>query len=109
MFDISAYLSVGNYNIILIDWREAAGNLWYWKVAKSVPLVAKRVARLLDFLIQHADLDPAKTKMIGHSLGGHIVGLAARFTNKEISEVLGKFDNKIEKEIKIQFTNSKDY
>ena len=87
----SAYLSVGHYNVILIDWSKAAEYLWYWKVARSVPLVAERVTQLIDFLQSQAGLDPSKTKVIGHSLGGHVVGLAARNANGDIAEAVGKF------------------
>ncbi|KAM0728159.1 Lipase member H-B [Formica fusca] len=83
-----AYLSIGDYNIILVDWSKAAGNLWYWKVVKSVPLVAGHVTRLINFLEESADLDTSKTRLIGHSLGGHIVGLAARNANNDIAEVM---------------------
>ncbi|KAG5338384.1 LIPP lipase, partial [Acromyrmex charruanus] len=83
-----AYLSIGHYNVILIDWSKAAGYLWYWKVARSVPLVAERVTQLIDFLQSQAGLDPSKTKVIGHSLGGHVVGLAARNANGNIAEAV---------------------
>lgn len=86
----SAYLDVGDYNVILVDWSKAAGNLWYWKVVESVPLVAQRVTELIDFLQKEAGLDSSKTKIIGHSLGGHIAGLAARNTKSKIAEVVGK-------------------
>lgn len=85
-----AYLNVSNYNVILVDWSKAAGNLWYWKVARSVPLVAQRVTELIDFLERKAGLDPSKTKVVGHSLGGHVVGLAARNAKSKIAEAIGK-------------------
>ncbi|XP_071569312.1 pancreatic triacylglycerol lipase [Temnothorax nylanderi] len=84
----NAYLNVGDYNVILVDWSKAAGNLWYWKVAQSVPLVAQRVTELIDFLESEAGLDPSKTRVVGHSLGGHVAGLAARNARGEIAETI---------------------
>lgn len=90
----SAYLSVGDYNVILIDWRKAAKSLMYWKVVRSVPLVAEHVTKLLDFLESKANMNPATTKLIGHSLGAHIVGLAARSAKSKIAETIGEFNKK---------------
>ncbi|XP_077277089.1 pancreatic triacylglycerol lipase-like isoform X1 [Temnothorax americanus] len=84
----NAYLNVGDYNVILVDWSKAAGNIWYWKVTQSVPLVAQRVTELIDFLESEAGLDPSKTRVVGHSLGGHVAGLAARNTRGEIAEAI---------------------
>ncbi|XP_025155365.1 pancreatic triacylglycerol lipase-like isoform X2 [Harpegnathos saltator] len=83
-----AYLKAGDYNVILIDWQKAASYLIYWKSASSVPQVASRAALMLNFLEENAGLNPDTTKLIGHSLGAHISGLAARFANSEINEVL---------------------
>jgi predicted alpha/beta hydrolase len=81
-----------DYNVILIDWREAAKNLWYWKVVRSVPLVAKHVTNMIDFLETNMDLNPVTTRVVGHSLGAHVAGLAARFARSEIAETIGKSD-----------------
>ncbi|XP_029166574.1 lipase member H-like [Nylanderia fulva] len=83
-----AYLSTGDYNVILADWRTAAGNLLYWKVVKSVPLVAEHLTRFINFLVKNAGLDTKRTRLTGHSLGGHIVGLAARAIDSNIAEVM---------------------
>lgn len=86
-----AYLNVSDYNIIVIDWREAAGSLWYWKVVRSVPLVAELVTKLIDLLEGNVNLNPVTTRLVGHSLGAHIVGLAARQAKSELAEVIGQF------------------
>ncbi|XP_072763430.1 pancreatic triacylglycerol lipase [Anoplolepis gracilipes] len=83
-----AFLSVGDYNVILVDWRKAAGSLWYWKVVKGVPLVAGLVTKLINFLEKDAGLNTSRIGLIGHSLGAHVVGLAARNANGNIAEVM---------------------
>ncbi|XP_077277104.1 pancreatic triacylglycerol lipase-like [Temnothorax americanus] len=82
-----AYLNVSDYNVIMIDWREAAKHL-YWKSARSVPFVSQRVAFLIDFLENNAGLDPDRTTVIGYSLGAHVASLSARFATSEIGEVV---------------------
>lgn len=52
--------------------------------------MAQRVTQLIDFLEREAGLDPSKTKIVGHSLGGHIAGLAARNAKGKIAEAIGK-------------------
>lgn len=61
---------------------------------KSVLPVAALVTDMINFLEKNFGLDPAMTRAVGHSLGGHVVGLAARLAESEIGEVVGKF-NKI--------------
>lgn len=90
----TAYLKVNNYNIITIDWREAA-NDWYWNSVKSAPLVSQRAAHLIDFLENNADLNPVRTTVIGFSLGAHVASLSARFATSKIGEVIGKFREKL--------------
>ncbi|XP_012058730.1 PREDICTED: pancreatic lipase-related protein 2-like [Atta cephalotes] len=82
-----AFLNVGDYNIILIDWRDAANHSYLMSV-RSVPLVSQRVAFLINFLENNANLDPNKTVIIGHSLGAHIASLSARFAASKIAEVI---------------------
>lgn len=86
----SAYLRSGDYNVIVIDWRTAAGDIWYPRVTIRVTFVAERVALLLDFLESKASLQPKSTLVVGHSLGGHVAGLGARFATNKIGQVVGE-------------------
>jgi len=45
---------------------------------------------MLDFLIEHG-LDLSKTALIGHSLGAHVVGLAARYAKNDVDYIVGRF------------------
>ncbi|XP_012539038.2 lipase member H isoform X2 [Monomorium pharaonis] len=83
-----AYLNTTDFNVILVDWSETAGNILYWSVVRSVPQIAQHVTQLIDFLEREAGLNPSTTKVIGHSLGGHVAGLAARNAKSEIAEVI---------------------
>ncbi|XP_014475796.1 PREDICTED: pancreatic lipase-related protein 2-like [Dinoponera quadriceps] len=83
-----AYIQVGDYNVILVDWQEAASYLIYWKSVCGVFQVAKRVALMLNFLEKSASMNPRTVKLIGHSLGAHVAGLAARSADSDISGVV---------------------
>lgn len=61
-------------------------------MAKSVPSVAEHVASLINFLRSKGNLNNGNLKMIGHSLGAHVAGLAAKSVSKAglVPEIIGK-------------------
>ncbi|XP_076181667.1 pancreatic lipase-related protein 2 [Ptiloglossa arizonensis] len=73
-----AYIKALDCNVIIIDWSVIAKNLIYSQVAKSVPSVGKHVAEFSNFMRSKLDLRASYTTMVGHSLGAHVMGLAAR-------------------------------
>ncbi|XP_053981007.1 pancreatic lipase-related protein 2-like [Hylaeus volcanicus] len=85
-----AYLKAIDCNVIVMDWRNIAKNLIYSQVAKSVPLVAEHVTSFSSFLRSRMNLKASTTKMVGHSLGAHVMGLAARSLSKtgQVAEVI---------------------
>ncbi|XP_043259849.1 pancreatic triacylglycerol lipase-like [Colletes gigas] len=86
-----AYIKAMDCNVIIVDWSTIANNLVYSTVAKSVPAVADRVASFSSFLRSRMNLRASTTKMIGHSLGAHVVGLAGRklANSGVVSEITG--------------------
>ncbi|CAL7943573.1 unnamed protein product [Xylocopa violacea] len=72
-----AFLSISDCNVIVFDWSSIADNLVYSVVAKSVPRVAQHVSDFVNFLRVKAGLNVSNMKMIGHSLGAHVMGLGA--------------------------------
>ncbi|XP_012531824.1 pancreatic triacylglycerol lipase [Monomorium pharaonis] len=82
-----AYLAHGDYNVIVIDWSPISKHL-YGYASKQVVNVGQFVATMIDFLVKHK-MDPLETGLIGHSLGAHVVGIAARFSNSLIGLVIG--------------------
>lgn len=89
-FFSTAYLSVGNYNVITIDWSSIANSL-YVSASANVKNVAARVSEFIEFMSQNAGLDVSTTTLIGHSLGAHIVGVAAQRASETIDAVVGWF------------------
>lgn len=84
----NAYLAEGDYNVIVIDWSSIAGS-WYTSAAPSVRGVAARVAEMIDFLSETAGLDFSTTKLVGHSLGAHVSGIAAHLASGKLEGVIG--------------------
>ncbi|XP_035730167.1 phospholipase A1 VesT1.02-like [Vespa mandarinia] len=84
-----AYLTVGDYNVIVIDWENIASDILYSKVRACIPNVALYVAKFINYMQAVADLNPKNTLMVGHSLGSHLMSLAANNISDSIADVVG--------------------
>ncbi|BES94659.1 phosphatidylcholine 1-acylhydrolase activity [Nesidiocoris tenuis] len=74
---IKAYLPCQDYNVVVVDWKEADNVVYPWCRYK-VPVVGKIVAKFLDRLRSEYGFDAAKSHLIGHSLGAHVAAVAGR-------------------------------
>ncbi|XP_078038591.1 pancreatic lipase-related protein 2 isoform X1 [Augochlora pura] len=85
-----AFLQVLDSNVIVVNWEQIANNVNYAQVAKSVPAVADHVASFVNSLRQRSGLKTSALKMVGHSLGAHVVSLAAKTVSKSslVAEVI---------------------
>ncbi|KAL5280255.1 hypothetical protein ACFFRR_004303 [Megaselia abdita] len=72
-----AYNDVGLYNIIIVDWNYVARKT-YIQASNQIRNVAHKIATFID----QSTLSVQKVAIVGHSLGGHITGLAARYVEK---------------------------
>ncbi|KAK3929437.1 Inactive pancreatic lipase-related protein 1 [Frankliniella fusca] len=84
-----AYL-LNNYtvNILGVDWGELCPKPAYITARRRVAAVGARVADLLDLLVSSGLSTPARLHLIGHSLGAHVVGNAAKRTH--VARVTGE-------------------
>ncbi|KFM61335.1 Pancreatic lipase-related protein 1, partial [Stegodyphus mimosarum] len=70
----NAFLSEGEYNVIITDW--SCGNEFpYTQAVHRSKTVAEKMKELIIFLRDSTGADPANFHLIGHSLGSHIAGL----------------------------------
>lgn len=76
-------------NVIVVDWSKISMRPYIW-ASKRVSMVGQFISTMIDFL-EEQGMDLSKTILIGHSLGAHVAGLAARNAQSEISFVVGKF------------------
>ncbi|EDX12731.1 lipase member H [Drosophila simulans] len=73
-----AYLSRGNYNVIILDWSRQSLDISYPRVSKQLPSIAANVAKMLRFLHDNTGVPYEQIYMIGHSAGSHISGLTGK-------------------------------
>ncbi|XP_017118803.1 lipase member H [Drosophila elegans] len=73
-----AYLSRGNYNVIILDWSRQAMDFSYPRVSKQLPSIAANVAKMLRFLHDNTGVPYEQIYLVGHSAGSHISGLTGK-------------------------------
>ncbi|GAB1868327.1 phospholipase A1 [Camponotus japonicus] len=82
-----AYVKNEDCNVIVVDWSKISMRPYIW-ASKRVSMVGQFISTMIDFL-EEQGMDLSKTILIGHSLGAHVAGLAARNAQSEISFVVG--------------------
>ncbi|GBP41436.1 Lipase member H [Eumeta japonica] len=83
----NAYLEKADINVIAVDWSEVADSIFYPWVALQVPNVGKTVGKFLAALSKRYDVTGEQIHLIGHSLGAHIVGVAASTSKLNVSRI----------------------
>ncbi|XP_065371994.1 phospholipase A1-like [Calliphora vicina] len=73
----NAWLSVGFYNIIVVDWARAR-SVEYVTSVLAVPKVGAKVAGMIDYLVENHGMSLDNLYVIGHSLGAHVAGYAGK-------------------------------
>lgn len=87
-----SFLRWGDVNIVVVDWS-AGGNTWnYYKAAINTKVVGYQIARFLEHIENTTStlytLDSSSwgpLHLVGHSLGAHICGFAAKELKKRQS------------------------
>ncbi|XP_055838374.1 phospholipase A1-like [Episyrphus balteatus] len=73
-----AYLSVGDFNVIVVDWSIASSTLNYYRVVRLIEDFGQIVADFARYLHNTANADYDDIYLIGHSLGAQIAGSAGK-------------------------------
>lgn len=84
----NAYLSVDDYNVIVVDWSELAKDLYSF-AKDSVKDVGAAVATLLDYLVTYKGAKLSTVHVTGHSLGAHVAGVAGSLVSGTLSKITG--------------------
>ncbi|XP_054167116.1 pancreatic triacylglycerol lipase-like [Oppia nitens] len=88
MANMKDYFLNYNYNVIIVDWREAAKSKLYFNSAFNTQIVGALVAEFIRTLIGYFDVSPEDFHLIGHSLGAHVCGFAGkRFNETKIGQI----------------------
>lgn len=84
-----AFLQIGSYNVIVVDWGLGA-NYWYYPtVVARVPSVGQKTGDLLHLLHTEKGVHPGTVTIIGHSVGAHAAGFAGKRLQKTYELTLG--------------------
>ncbi|KAM8705769.1 hypothetical protein ACLKA7_010124 [Drosophila subpalustris] len=73
-----AYLSRGNFNVIIMDWSRQAIDIRYYRVSKQLKSIATSLAKFLRFLHDNTGMPYGSVYLVGHSAGTHISGLTGK-------------------------------
>ncbi|XP_037825825.1 pancreatic triacylglycerol lipase-like [Lucilia sericata] len=72
-----AWLSLGEYNIIIVDWARARSVDYYTSVL-AIPGVGEQVANMVDYLASVYSMSLNTLHVIGFSLGSHVAGYCGK-------------------------------
>ncbi|ALC45598.1 CG17191, partial [Drosophila busckii] len=84
-----AWLSRGDFNIIIVDWSRAR-SIDYASSVVAVPGAGAKVGEMIKFLNERHGMSLDTLYVIGHSLGAHVSGYAAKTVGEgRIHTVIG--------------------
>ncbi|CAK1544568.1 unnamed protein product [Leptosia nina] len=83
-----ALLATGDFNVIVVDWGEVAGE-FYTDSAAAVPSIGQHLGRFLQWLLNNFGGSWKNVHLVGFSLGAHIVGNAARTVGGRVERITG--------------------
>ncbi|XP_022213061.2 LOW QUALITY PROTEIN: phospholipase A1-like [Drosophila obscura] len=72
-----AWLSRGDYNVIVVDWARAR-SVDYASSVLAVPGAGAKVGDMIKYLNEHHGMSLDSLEVIGHSLGAHVAGYAGK-------------------------------
>lgn len=89
--NLLAYVDIGGFNVVSVDWSSIAEDPMYPVPAYLTRAVGSALAAFLDRLVDTARIKPSDIHLIGHSLGAHVVGsCGSNFKSGIIGRITGK-------------------
>ena len=77
-------------NVIAIDWQIPARSIYYYQSAANTPVVGQMIGCVINKLKNELNLDPKNVHLVGHSLGGQLVGYAGKnVTDPKVGRITG--------------------
>ncbi|XP_055627919.1 pancreatic lipase-related protein 2-like [Toxorhynchites rutilus septentrionalis] len=83
------YLTVGEFNVISVDWGRGASTINYNTARNRVAAVGNVISRMINTLVSATGTFPNSMALIGHSLGAHAAGNAGKMQNGRIHTIFG--------------------
>ncbi|KAF7271108.1 hypothetical protein GWI33_015971 [Rhynchophorus ferrugineus] len=86
----TGFLQKYDANIIVMDWSTISGNVLYPIPMKATPDIGKFYGTYLNYMVNEIGIKPEDIHLVGHSLGAHISGFAAReLVDKKVARITG--------------------
>lgn len=87
----AAFVPKFDMNVILVDWSHHGSKKYnYISASREVVRVAELVAKFIDDLNRLYGVHPSRLHILGHSLGAHVAGVAARkITSGKVNRITG--------------------
>ncbi|XP_065332042.1 phospholipase A1 VesT1.02-like [Cloeon dipterum] len=88
-----AFLTKEDANVFLVDWSQLAGTPWYKAAVGNTRYVGRRVAYLIEHLVNSSNANVRDFHIVGFSLGSHVAGIAgakiASLTGQKLPRITG--------------------
>lgn len=75
--------------MLAVDWSSLSQ--MYSQGVAEAPNCGAAIAQFMNLLINDLGYQASNVRLIGHGLGGHVAGIAARLINGNVPHVVGKF------------------
>lgn len=85
----NTYLELGDFNVIYVEWSAVSSEEFMLAVI-LFPYVARRLSVLLKAIIETYNYKQ-DIQLIGHGIGAHILGYAAKLSKKRIARITGQY------------------
>ncbi|XP_030033676.2 pancreatic triacylglycerol lipase [Manduca sexta] len=84
---VPAFLAAEDLNVIVVDWSAGAGSINYFTALANTVPAGLSVARFIAWLNRATSAVPSMYHLVGHSLGGHMVGIIGRNLGGEVAYI----------------------
>lgn len=84
-----AFFSVGQFNVISVDWSAGAKTINYVAARRRVEATGAVVGSVLRMISEETGADLGQMSVIGHSLGAHIAGFAGKNLTGQLRSIVG--------------------
>ncbi|XP_029159256.1 pancreatic lipase-related protein 2-like [Nylanderia fulva] len=82
------YLSVGDYNVICVNWS-AGSTKEYLTSVRLIRQIGEYVAAFIQFLRSEAQVSYDDVHILGHSLGAHVAGYIGNYLSGKLGRITG--------------------
>lgn len=83
------YFTVGEYNILTVDWEPLALSPWYNSACKNTEVVGRKTAQFVSWLVAEMGVSYGDVHVLGSSLGAQAAGYVGHFTGGALGRITG--------------------